>query len=497
MKRSFFKFNENSDNVINNKKILEADHVIISAISLLKIMNNKDFDKEIINNLYSNRKVYLKIGFYNYKETIAILKKNNFSYIAGFYLENVEPQFINKMTDYARCFEKDFKLNFGSLTFIGEVSTPKGVVDIRKIANYDRISLLTFDANKFKEYTCTKFIDAKFYYNKILEYAFYYKKFILLNGVNNINEYKNLGVIGAITSDIEDVPIINTNFTPSDKEINDADGYINHYLQNQKQHSQFQDPMFSINKLLYYNLILERSAILNKDYKGNGFSLINSSAVLLKTKKQEISKFYTFGEELGNSITHGLGIIAGVVFLILLMFKLKDNFSTTSFVAYLVYSFSVLILYTSSFTYHLLPLGSKAKTIFQRFDHMTIYLLIAGSYTPYALIALGGTTGAILFIVIWFGALSGLILNLFWFGKFRGFHIFLYLLLGWAAVFFIVPIIKSLGTIGTILLFAGGISYTIGILFYGFKLFKFTHMVWHIFVLLGTILHFLSIYLFL
>lgn len=495
MKRSFFEFNDETIHLTNHEEILESDYIIISAINLLKVVDNNDFKTEIFSNLSSNKKIYLKIGIHSYKETKLILDKNNFSFIAGFYLENAETKFLNKMTDYARCIEKDYKLNFGSLTFIGEISTPRGIGNIKKIANYDRISLITFETSKFKDYICVSVIDESYYLNKVLEYAFYYKKFVLLTGISDLNNYKDLGIIGAITSEIEDISVINNTFIPNEKEVNDADNYINNYLQSQKNISQLISSSFSINKLLYYNLILERSFILNNDYKEQNFSLINSNDLLLKTKKQEIKKFYTFGEEIGNSITHGIGIIAGLVFFILLMLKLKDNFDTVEFIAYLIYSLSVIVLYTSSFIYHLLPLGSKGKKIFQRLDHMTIYLLIAGSYTPFALLALGGIEGTILTTIIWFGALSGLILNLFWFGKLRAFHIFLYLLLGWSAAFFIVPIIKGLGTVGTILLFAGGVSYTIGIIFYGFKLFKFTHMVWHLFVLLGTILHFLGIYL--
>jgi hemolysin III len=125
---------------------------------------------------------------------------------------------------------------------------------------------------------------------------------------------------------------------------------------------------------------------------------------------------------------------------------------------------------------------------------MTIYLLIAGSYTPFTLIAIGGTLGLTLCLILWISALIGLLMNVFWFGKFKIFHLMLYIGLGWIAIFYIKPIIASIGLYGTILLFAGGIAYTIGIIFYVLKLFKFTHMIWHLFVILGTILHFLSIY---
>lgn len=494
MKRSFFEYKDNQL-LLMDTKLLEVDCVIISASSLLKAMENSNFNEEIFNELISNKSIYIKVSFQNYISTKKILNNDNFPFISGFYLENVESKFLNKMTDFSRCYEKEHKLNFGSLIFIGEISTPKATMEIKKICNYDRLSFLTFNVFKFKDYIGVNTIDKMHYFNKILECAFYYKKFILLHGVNSINEYKNLGIIGAITDNVLEVITINDIFTPNEKEIKEADLYLNMYLEHQKTHSKKQYYDFSTNKLLYYNLILERAYILNKNYKVNSLSLINNNVSLLKTKKQEISKFYTFGEELGNSITHGIGIIAGVVFLILLLIKVNNNYNIVNFMAYLIYSLSVIVLYTSSFIYHLLPLGTRAKMIFQRFDHMTIYLLIAGSYTPFALIALGGLSGIILASIIWFGAISGLLLNLFWFGKFRGFHIFLYLLLGWAALFFIVPIIRGLGTTGTIFLFAGGVSYTIGIIFYSFKLFKFTHMVWHLFVLLGTILHFLGIYL--
>ncbi len=128
---------------------------------------------------------------------------------------------------------------------------------------------------------------------------------------------------------------------------------------------------------------------------------------------------------------------------------------------------------------------------------MTIYLLIAGTYTPFSLLAIGGTLGNIICIFLWVGSAFGILLNIFAFGRFRLFHMILYVLLGWIAIFFLPQIIANLGTTGVWFLILGGIMYTVGIFFYSLNLFKFTHMVWHIFTIFGSIFHFFAIFFFL
>ena len=209
-----------------------------------------------------------------------------------------------------------------------------------------------------------------------------------------------------------------------------------------------------------------------------------------------VIKFFSVKEEIANSVLHGIGAILSIVFLVLLIVKSVTIGTAWHIVSYTIFGATLLILYTMSTIYHSLPKGT-AKNVFERFDHISIYLLIAGTYTPFCFTILRGSLGWTIFGIQWGIALLGIIFKSIWIKKYNTFSTFLYVVMGWVIVFAIKQIILSIPLYGLWFLVAGGVSYTVGTVFYLFRLFKYHHAVWHIFVLLGSIFHFLTIYLYL
>jgi len=205
--------------------------------------------------------------------------------------------------------------------------------------------------------------------------------------------------------------------------------------------------------------------------------------------------FYPPLEEKINVISHGIGIVLSIAALIILILKgIADN-NLLNLFSYIVYGLSLVILYTASTVYH----NSKDEHLRAKlniFDHASIYVLIAGTYTPYSLITLEGTTGWLIFSVIWIFAIAGVILKLFFIGKFRVLSTVMYVFMGWIMVFAIKPLVNNLPTEGLIWLLMGGISYTIGAVLYSIEKIKFNHAIFHILVLIGSACHFISIYLY-
>lgn len=212
-------------------------------------------------------------------------------------------------------------------------------------------------------------------------------------------------------------------------------------------------------------------------------------------KNRRFISFYTKGEEIFNAVSHiaagGLGIIAWIILLIF-----SDD--ALDAVSVSVFGLSIVILYTMSALYHFLP-NSVAKGVFRIFDHCTIYLLIAGSYTPVCLVALRGTAwGYGILIAQWTLAIAGIVMNAIAMNNklIKGISMSLYIIMGWMAIFFIKWIFPYFEAVSFAFLLAGGIAYSAGIAFYAFdKKVKYFHAVWHLFVLLGTILQFVSILL--
>ncbi|WP_407556696.1 hemolysin III family protein [Winogradskyella sp. 4-2091] len=199
-------------------------------------------------------------------------------------------------------------------------------------------------------------------------------------------------------------------------------------------------------------------------------------------------------EEQLNTWTHGLGALLGLVALILLILK-TDNTQSWHLFSVIVYGLSTIILFLASTFYHAVE-DDKKKHYFRIVDHVSIYLLIAGTYTPVLLISLTDSLGWTLFWTVWGIALFGVILKLFFTGRFELFSTLLYLVMGWLIIFDFSNVSESLGSEGVLWLFAGGLFYTVGIIFYAIQKIPYNHVIWHLFVLAGAISHFMMIYLF-
>ncbi len=198
---------------------------------------------------------------------------------------------------------------------------------------------------------------------------------------------------------------------------------------------------------------------------------------------------YTLGEEIFNATSHGVGAILSIIALIFMLLFSSTGLEVASS---MIFGTTLILLYISSTLYHAIA-NEKAKKVFQILDHCTIYLLIAGTYTPYALLIIGGKAGWLIFTVIWLSALFGILLNSINLIKFRKLSIALYIAMGWAIAFYIPQLLANLELGGLLLLIAGGLLYTLGIIFYIIKSIKYFHSVWHLFVLFASICHILSV----
>ncbi|MCB9283148.1 MAG: hemolysin III family protein [Lewinellaceae bacterium] len=198
-------------------------------------------------------------------------------------------------------------------------------------------------------------------------------------------------------------------------------------------------------------------------------------------------------EERVNTITHGIGAGLSITALVLLLATCRDC-GAIRMVSFSVYGASLVLLYLASAIYHGV-MAEKLKEVFARIDHSAIYLLIAGTYTPFTLLTLKGPWGWTLFGVIWGLAIIGVAYKLFFYqDKYRAISAVLYIGMGWLAIFAIKPLIQNLPTGGLIWLFAGGLSYSFGVIFYLWEKLPFNHGIWHLFVLGGSICHFIAVY---
>lgn len=202
---------------------------------------------------------------------------------------------------------------------------------------------------------------------------------------------------------------------------------------------------------------------------------------------------YTLGEELFNAISHGLGVLLSIAGCVILIVSTVMHGDTTAVVSAAIYGASLIILYTMSTLYHAIALEG-AKRVLRVMDHGTIYLLIAGTYTPYTLACLRGALGWTLFGIIWGAAILGLTLTSINLRKFQTFSIICYIAMGWAIIFAIKPLWDKIDTLPCILLIIGGVLYTGGTVFYLMKESKYMHSIWHLFVIAGSILHYFSIF---
>jgi len=211
--------------------------------------------------------------------------------------------------------------------------------------------------------------------------------------------------------------------------------------------------------------------------------------------KEEINPQYSKSEEKLNVLTHAFGLllsIIGLPFLVLKSFHYDGFWKPMSIV---IYGASLIVLYAASTFYHASK-DLKLRRKLNIFDHTAIYVLIAGTYTPYTLIVLEGTLGWFIFGFTWVFAFIGIVLKLFYTGRFDKLSTMMYVLMGWQIVLVIKPLMNNLSSEGLQLLFAGGISYTLGAIIYSTKKIHYNHAIFHVFVLFGSLFHFFSIYYF-
>ncbi len=204
-------------------------------------------------------------------------------------------------------------------------------------------------------------------------------------------------------------------------------------------------------------------------------------------------KYYPPGEERLNILSHGIGFLLSILALVLLILKANRLGEEEHLVGFSIFGASSVLVYAASTFYH----SAKAHRLRIRLnilDHAAIYILIAGTYTPFALVTLKGTTGWTFLWIIWGLALAGVILKLFYAGRYQLLSTIMYVAMGWLMIFAINPLIDNFSTEGLWWLFGGGISYTVGAILFMQNRIPFNHAIFHIFVLLGTFAHFICIY---
>lgn len=214
-----------------------------------------------------------------------------------------------------------------------------------------------------------------------------------------------------------------------------------------------------------------------------------------ETRERITTRLYSLKEEIANGVTHGIGAVAAIVGLAVLVGYAAMNGDAQDVTAVAVFGGSMILLYTSSTLYHSVP-HDGARRVLKVLDHASIYILIAGTYTPFALISLRGDLGWEVFAIIWSLAACGVLFKLFFTGKFDKLSTLIYLGMGWLVVFYGGPVMEAVPTGGMWLLLAGGLSYTLGVVFYVWHGLPFNHAIWHLFVLGGTVLHYFSILLY-
>jgi len=204
---------------------------------------------------------------------------------------------------------------------------------------------------------------------------------------------------------------------------------------------------------------------------------------------------YTIAEEIAHTLTHGFGMLLSIAGLVILVAFSSLNGDSWHVISSSIYGSSLILLYGASALYHGIP-HSSAKAVLQRIDHAAIYILIAGTYTPFLLISLRGSWGWSLFGIIWSLALVGVVLEFIQWKPFKKISLALYLGMGWIILIAINPMLKQVETGGLVLLLVGGLFYSFGVIFYVWEKLTFNHAIWHLFVLAGSASHFFSILLY-
>ena len=226
---------------------------------------------------------------------------------------------------------------------------------------------------------------------------------------------------------------------------------------------------------MYFNLSNQKSLGMSKDKRGeSGYRVLS------------------VGEEIFNSITHGIGTLISIAALTILIVFAAFKGNVWHVVSFTIFGSTMVLLYLSSTLYHSFT-KLKVKNLFARFDHAAIFLLIAGTYTPFVLTILRGPLGWTLFGIIWSLAIAGVIIRSIFLTRFHKVMVGIYLAMGWLFLIAIIPMVKNLPGISLAFLFIGGASYSLGVIFYSWRKLKYGHGIWHLFVLAGSIMHFFSV----
>lgn len=212
----------------------------------------------------------------------------------------------------------------------------------------------------------------------------------------------------------------------------------------------------------------------------------------MKNVHQKRAWYFTSREELLNSLTHGTGVVLSLLGLVFLLVRAVRYGNTWHIVSFAIYGISLILLYLASTLYHAASV-LEWKQLLKKFDHSAIFLLIAGTYTPFLLTVLRGPWGWSLFGVIWGLTLLGLVLKFWIISRWEGASVVLYLAMGWLAVLAVGELIQQVGTTSLVLLGVGGMCYTVGVIFYLWRKLPYNHAIWHVFVMAGSITHYFSI----
>lgn len=210
---------------------------------------------------------------------------------------------------------------------------------------------------------------------------------------------------------------------------------------------------------------------------------------------QQTNKRYTIGEEIFNSVTHGVGVLIAIAFMVLLIIKSQGN--TPLIIANIIYGVSLMLMFLSSTLYHAIT-NTKAKQVLRYFDHSAIFICIAGTFTPIIVRVLQGAQRVGFLVAVWLIALVGIILKITIFRKnlqekYKKQSLLLYILMGWMSVLLMKKVIQISGMLSFILILSGGVLYSIGVYFYAKKR-KYFHSIWHIFIILASVAQFFGIY---
>jgi hemolysin III len=206
-------------------------------------------------------------------------------------------------------------------------------------------------------------------------------------------------------------------------------------------------------------------------------------------------KLYTAGEEIAHALTHGIGIVLAIAGLTVMVARATLYGDAWHIVGASIFGATLVLMYTASTLYHSIPGATlpRTKKVLRVVDHSSIYLLIAGSYTPFTLVTLNGPWGWGLFFTVWSLALVGVVFKIFATGKFEKLSLAIYLGMGWCVIVAIKPLLRTLETGGLVLMLLGGLAYTGGVAFYVWEKLRYHHAIWHGFVLTGSVLQYFAV----